>query len=730
MPNQIIHLDIEGMTCQACASRIEKVLAKKPAIAKASVNFANESAEIAFDKSQASIQDIIDWINKSGFVAHIQHQDSILHQHSKPLQAPIRLILIWLCLLPFGWGMVGMLLGKHDMMPPIWLQFVLATVVQFGLAMPLYFSAWASVKDRLANMDVLVVLGTLTIWCYSTYMWLLHRQSTVQDVPYVYFEAGVMVIAFVRLGKYLEQRTKKQSLNSIHLLLELIPQQVPVKVNHQWQHIPLASVQVGDILQAKQGDRIACDGIVTALSQPTAWCDEHHLSGESLPVAKQVNSHVMAGALLTSGTIEYQAVALGHATALGDMITALNEAQSSKAQIARLADRVAGVFVPAIVVIAVLTFVVNLCLLNALDTALMRAVAVLVIACPCALGLATPAAIMAGVGLASRQGVWFKHAHALELTGTVDTVVFDKTGTLTTGQPQVIAHYLYEEQTRLADIAQITAALEAYANHPLANAMLEFAQQFDGANQVELKEVTPVVGQGIQGLINGVGMVKVGRLDFIGISLPPHLAEQHLWTIASIVAVSINDKPAAVFGLSDTLKEDSITAIAQLKQQGLEPIIMSGDRQSVVDYIGQQVQIKQCYGDLSPRDKANLIKTLQAQGKKVAMVGDGINDAPALAIATASFAVQKSSDIAQHSATARLIGNPHQSVAQVAVAIRIARATLRNIKQNLFFACIYNLLGICFAMLGLLNPMIAAAAMAFSSISVLANALRLTRLTI
>lgn len=729
MTTQTITLDIDGMTCQACANRIEKVLNKKPEIIEANVNFANESAHISYDASQISLDEVINWVKKTGFGATIPQADTLFTQPhlTSDIRPPLRLWLIWLCLLPFLWGMLGMLTGNHSWMPPVWLQFVLATVVQFGLATPFYKSAWSSIKGGLANMDVLVVLGTLTIWAYSTYSWWVNDSGTNHQV---YFEASVMVIAFVRLGKYLEERTKKQSLNSINLLLELTPNTVLVKVNENWQTVALADVKIGQILLAKQGDRIACDGVVTALTNDTAWCDESHLTGESLPVAKQLDSSVIAGAMLTSGTLEYRATALGSDTQLGDMVTALHEAQGSKANIARIADRVSGVFVPVVVTIAVATFFVNFYVLGTFDTALMRAVAVLVIACPCAMGLATPSAIMAGMGVASRHGVWFKDAQALEATGLVDTIVLDKTGTLTKGKPQVVAYYLFDEGLKLADIAQIVASLEIHANHPLANSMLAYAKRFEPPNNFIVNTIQNVIGQGIQAEVTGVGKVKVGSLGFTHMIPPQALLQDELWQSASIVAVSINEMPIAMFALADALKSDSITAIQSLKKLGLDTIMLSGDKQSVADYIGQQAHIDRAIGELSPRQKADKISELQSTGKKVAMVGDGVNDAPAMATATASFAVQNGTDIAQHSASARLMGNTTQSISHVVSAVTIARATLTNIKQNLFFAFVYNVIGIGFAAVGLLNPMIAAGAMALSSISVLGNALRLTRLRV
>ena len=734
-----LNLDIGGMTCQACASRIEKVLSKKPAIAQADVNFANETAQIRFDPSQTSVDEILQWVKKTGFEAEVQQADALMHEQAVEQEIPWSLILTWVCLLPFLVGMAGMMVGNHSLMPPVWLQFVLATIVQFGLAIPFYKSAWASIVGRLANMDVLVVLGTLTIWAYSTYIWLgsgilsgvdhSGMSHTVHALPPVYFEAGVMVIAFVRLGKYLEHRTKKHSLNSIQLLVKLIPEAVLVKTPQgEWQSQALSSVKIGEVLLAKAGSRIATDGIVTL---GEGWCDESHLTGESVPLSKRIGSTVLAGAMVDNGSFEYRVTATGQQTQLGDMIQALNDAQGSKAKIARLADKVAGIFVPVVVAISIITFVLNYWLLGNVNDALMRAVAVLVIACPCALGLATPAAIMAGMGLAARHGVWFKDAQALEAAGTVDTMVLDKTGTLTHGKPDLVAHYVVDDSLSFTDILILVASVERHANHPLATTLINFAESYleqQGAKLTLLPatNVQTVAGQGVEAYIEGFGKVKVGRLAFTNVVLPDSItkAVDSPWHIASQVGISINEIPLAAFALADDLMSDTEQVLQRLRGYHIEPMIMSGDKQSVVDYVAHQLQVNQALGELSPRDKAEQVSALQAAGKKVVMVGDGVNDAPAMATATASFAVNNATDIAKHSASARLLGD---SLSHAVSAVAISQATLRNIKQNLFFAFIYNCLGIPLAALGLLSPMIAAAAMALSSISVLMNALRLTR---
>lgn len=745
---QELILNIEGMTCQACANRIEKVLSKKEAIEKADVNFAGEVAHVKFNSSQTDVEQILDWVKKTGYSASVQQKGELFEQQETPDKIPLSLIAVWVCLAPFLVGMAGMMVGSHSLMPPLWVQFVLATIVQFGLALPFYKSAWASIKGGLANMDVLVVLGTLTIWAYSTYVWLSYLQmgnmghsGMAHAMPNVYFEAGVMVIAFVKMGKYLEHRTKKHSLNSINMLLQLTPEQVEVKGdNGQWQGVALDKVEKGQVLLAKAGSRIATDGVVTV---GEGWCDESHLTGESVPLAKRVGSPVMAGAMVDNGSFEYQVTAKGSETRLGDMIQALNDAQGSKANIARVADKVAGIFVPTVVAIAVITFFVNYFILGVFDEALMRAVSVLVIACPCALGLATPAAIMAGMGVSARSGVWFKDAQALESAGSVDTVVLDKTGTITQGKPELVAQYQHDVNVQELGLTQeqilaIVANVERHANHPLATTLVNFAEtRFSEKRFADHGQTLPnytatnvetLRGKGIQAHVENVGLVKVGTPAFANLTLPNDIIQKdNVWNIASQVAMSIDDKPVIAFALADALKTDSVDVIKDMHHMGLDVVIMSGDKPSVVEYVGQQVAANHAFGELSPRGKAEKIGELQQQGKHVAMVGDGVNDAPAMATATASFAVENATDIAKHSATARLLGD---SLKHVGFAVKIARATLRNIKQNLFFAFIYNCLGIPLAAFGLLNPMIAAGAMALSSISVLMNALRLTRLKV
>lgn len=717
---QKIRFQIEGMTCQACASRIEKVLNKKDFVESAGVNFASEEAQVVFDDSKTSVADIAKIIEKTGYGAKEKTEDT-LPQPEAEHHIGWRLWLLFTINVPFLIGMAGMMIGRHDwMIPPLW-QFALASVVQLWLTIPFYKSAWASIKGGLANMDVLVTIGTVSIYLYSVYM-LFFSPHAAHGMAHVYFEAGVMVIGFVSLGKFLEHRTKKSSLNSLGLLLKLTPTQVNVQRNGEWKQLPIDQVQIGDLIRANHGERIVADGIIESGS---GWADESHLTGESNPEEKKAGGKVLAGALMTEGSVVYRATQLGSQTQLGDMMNALSEAQGSKAPIARVADKAAAVFVPAVVGIALLTFIVTWLIKGDWTVALMHAVAVLVIACPCALGLATPAAIMVGMDKAVKHGIWFKDAAAMEEAAHVDAVVLDKTGTLTEGRPQVAAVYCvpdsgFDED----DLYRIAAAVEQNATHPLARAIVSAAQ----TRSLEIpaaQNAQTVVGAGIAAEVEDVGLVKAGKAEFAELTLPEF--SDGVWDIASIVAVSVDNKPIGAFALADALKADTAEAIGRLKKHNIDVYIMSGDNQGTVEYVAKQLGIAHAFGNMSPRDKAAEVQKLKAAGKTVAMVGDGINDAPALAAANVSFAMKGGADVAEHTASATLM---QHSVNQLADALLVSQATLKNIKQNLFFAFFYNILGIPLAALGFLNPVIAGAAMAASSVSVLSNALRLKRVKI
>lgn len=703
--NTIKRYRIEGMTCQACATRLEKVLQKKPNVAQASVNFAGEEAQISLTEPVADAI-VLDWVRLAGFEAK-------LSEGVPNLQRPKIAWQVWAALalaLPFLFEMVAMMRGH--MFLPAWLQLILASVVQWGIALPFYRSAWAALRGKVANMDVLVSLATLTIYSYSAAVVLLGKHPPLP----IYFEAGVMVIAFVSIGKAIEARFKREGLDGMRALYSLTPRVVLRWQAERWQEVALSEVVVGDRLLLRQGDSVAADG---ALIEGHVWCDESHLTGEAVAVEKSVGDILLAGSRVVEGSGEYQANALGKATFLGDMMQALANAQNSKAPIARLADKFAAVFVPVVVAIAGLTFILTWWVSGEAVKAMLHAVAVLVIACPCAMGLATPAAIMVGLGEAVQRGVWFRDAAALEAAVEVSVVALDKTGTLTVGQPHVAGYVAFDERYSEYEALRLAATVEQYANHPLAQALVAAFEQQEKGGLWPTQSGKGVAGEGAIAEIDGIGEVRVGKPSFVGVVMLP---DESLWQLASVVVIGINGKAIGAFALMDSLKSESQQAVTQLRESGVAVQIMSGDRQEAVDYVAQQLGLTQAFGGLLPRDKAERIRALQAQGYRVAMVGDGVNDAPALAQADVSFAMKGGADVAEHSATATLM---RASILQVAEAFTIAKATIKLIKQNLFFAFFYNAIGIPLAAFGVLNPVFAGAAMALSSLSVIGNAIRL-----
>ncbi|MBN3859917.1 heavy metal translocating P-type ATPase [Neisseriaceae bacterium PsAf] len=715
MSQENVQLHISGMNCQACATRIEKVLNKNTSVKEATVNFASEDARVTYDSDKLALDDLIEIINKTGFEAK-EKSKNILDAKSQDIdKISWRLIALWTITVPFLVSMLGMLTNQHALMMPYWLQFILSTIVQLFLARPIYKSAIASIKGGVANMDVLVILGTSAIWLFSSIMYFF---SDNHDL-YIYFEANVMVIAFISLGKYIEAKAKHNSLNSLNDLLSLFPSTAMIFKNNEWVNTPYDKIIVGDLVKSTTGEKICADGVIES---GFAWVNESHLTGESLPVEKKSGDSVLAGSIVSDGSISYQVSTLGEDTLLGDMVAALNDSQSTKASIARIADRVAAVFVPVVIAIALITLIITYFVTHDFSQALIHAVSVLVIACPCALGLATPAAIMVGMGVGSKNGIWFKNAEIMEATASINTVVLDKTGTFTQGNPTVSSVWLSPNANiDEKELLRITASIEQNSTHPLAMSIVREAKN-KNLQLIETQNINNVAGSGLEGSIEGIGQVKVGNLAYTKLNLPEHL--DPIWDISSIIAVSINDEAVGAFALSDPLKTDSKESIAILKEHDILPYIMSGDKQSVVNYVANEVgiPINQALGGLSPRDKASEVTKLMQSGQKVAMVGDGINDAPALATATVGIAMGDGSDIANQTSGITLV---HHTVKDVVNALYIGQKTMKNIKQNLFFAFVYNIIGIPLAAFGFLTPVIAGIAMSLSSISVILNALRL-----
>lgn len=713
-----IDLALEGMTCAACAARIEKVLNRVPGVS-ANVNFATEKARVRYAPARADIDSLIAAVRRAGYDAHAI--DAARRAEEQARQAAVyrgelvRLLVSIALTLPFLVQMAAMFGGaEHDILPG-WLQLVLASPVQFWIGRRFYAGAWHALRGGGANMDVLIVLGTTMAYVYSAVVVLL-------GLPlHAYFEASTTIITLVLLGKVLEARARSRASAAIEDLLTLQPKSAHVERGSTVVDVPVTEMRVGDVFVVRPGESIPVDGTVV---EGESTVNESMLTGESLPVAKARGARVFAATLNDRGMLKARATGVGADTALAAIIRLVEEAQGSKAPIQRLADRVSGVFVPVVVAIALLTLLGAWWLTGEAGAALVRAVSVLVIACPCALGLATPTAIMVGTGAGARAGVLIRNAAALEHAGRLKTLVVDKTGTLTLGRPSV-TDVIPVDGGDPAHVLQLAASLEESSEHPLAHAIRERAASAGVALEpVDKFEAAP--GKGIAGVIGGVD-VRVGTLHYVrelGISFD----EREFATLQAggktVVAVAADGRPAGIIAIADQLRPNSRGAISALAAMGVEVIMLTGDNAATAAAIARQVGIEHYEAQVLPDGKAERITALKRTGRIVGMVGDGINDAPALAVADVSFAIGAGSDVAIDTADVTLMRNDLLSVVD---AIRLSRASLGKIRQNLFFAFFYNVLGIPLAAAGMLNPVIAGAAMALSSVSVITNSLLLRR---
>lgn len=705
---QILHLQIKGMHCQNCASRIEQVLQNESAITQANVNFASEEVRVHYFPQEIDPNTIIALIEQAGF--KVSEQQNSWEQEQQAV-FPWNLCGLWLIAFIFFIHMCSTWLSIDFFIFPLAAQFYLSSIAQL-LVIPLYKSAWASIKSGLANMDVLITLGSTSIWLLSSLLYFFWHG------PF-YFEANVMLLAFIGLGKYLETQAKHKSLSNIQNLVELLPSEVKTYRNGKWQLLKRQAIKVGDLVQCTVGEKIPADAIVIS---GEACLDQSHLTGESLPIVKKIHDQVLAGAMVTQGSIQIRIKAIGKETLLGDMIEALREAQASKAPIANLADHMAQIFVPMIIVLSLGTFLVNYFYLHSFAEALLRCTAVLVISCPCALGLATPAAIMVALGFASRHGIWFKNAQSLEKAARIRAVAFDKTGTLTQGQPQLIDLWV-SPKSSIDDktLLSIAVSLETHSNHPLARGLLK---QVLPETLLPVTHIRNVLGEGIEGEIKDIGTVRIGKPTFTHAHLPEDLPTS--WQNATVMSITIDGKTAGALAMADTILPNAQSTISYLKRLHIIPYVLSGDHVRIVNQISHKVGIdsEHSFADQLPRDKVKVIKHLVAKHHQIAMVGDGVNDAPALAQADLGIAMGSGSDVANQTADVVLLNH---SLTAVVDTFLIGKATVKNIKQNLFFAFVYNITAIPLAACGFFNPAIAGLAMAISSISVIMNALRLNR---
>ncbi|MVV51358.1 copper-translocating P-type ATPase [Pseudomonas sp. PB120] len=718
VPQHSLELSIDGMTCASCVGRVERALAKVPGVKSVSVNLANERAHLEL-LGQIDPQTLLTAVTKAGYSASVWETE---HPHTDPQQQRLHrerwtLILAIVLALPLVLPMLLQPFGVHWMLPA-WAQFALATPVQFIFGARFYVAAWKAVRAGAGNMDLLVALGTSAGYGLSLYEW----ATAAGRMPHLYFEASAVVIALVLLGKYLESRAKRQTASAIRALEALRPERAIQVIDGREHDVAISALRLNDLVMVKPGERFPVDGEVI---EGQSHADEALISGESLPVPKQPGDKVTGGAINGEGRLLVRTLALGAETVLARIIRLVEDAQAAKAPIQKLVDKVSQVFVPVVFLLAVATLIGWWLYGAPLETALINAVAVLVIACPCALGLATPTAIMAGTGVAARYGILIKDAEALERAHEVSAVVFDKTGTLTSGKPR-IAHLSAIDGDEAA-LLQMAGALQRGSEHPLAKAVLDACAE-RGLSVVDVSDSQSLTGRGIAGTLDGRRLALGNRrlLEESGMNAGPLADSATAWeTEGRTLSWLIEQTPAptvlGLFAFGDTLKPGALQAVQQLNARHISSHLLTGDNRGSAKVVADALGIKDVHAEVLPADKAATVAELKKTGV-VAMVGDGINDAPALAAADIGIAMGGGTDVAMHAAGITLMrGDPRL----VPAALEISRKTYAKIRQNLFWAFVYNLIGIPLAAFGFLNPVLAGAAMALSSVSVVSNALLL-----
>lgn len=722
-PTANLRLSITGMTCASCAGRVEKALRKVAGVQEATVNLATESASV---RGAVAVAALLQAVEKAGYGARELRDDAPVKPEPQAglSKEAWHVLLAAVLSLPLVAPMLAMPFGVHWELSG-WVQWLLATPVQFWLGARFYRAGWAALKARSGNMDQLVALGTSAAYGLSIYN-LLVASSEHHSVP-LYFESAAVVITLILMGKWLEARAKRQASDAIRALQALRPLTAQVLREGKEVTLPIADVAVGDTVLVRPGERIPVDGVI---EEGNSHNDESLLTGESLPVAKSVGDRVTGGAVNGEGMLRIRTLAVGAESVLARIVRLVEDAQAKKAPIQRIVDQVSAVFVPSVIGIALLTLLGWGLIQGDWTQALLNAVAVLVIACPCALGLATPTAVMAGTGVAARAGILIQDVEALEHTRTLHTIAFDKTGTLTVGQPTLTLLYAVDgNEGRLLAFA---AGVQAGSEHPLAKAVLNAAKARD-VQAVAVAEIRAVAGQGIEGQVEGQRIVlgHARWMAALGIDLSPARAAAEAAAQAGYSQSWLALESArgwellGLLAFGDEIRPQSAQAITRLHAMGIRPLLLSGDNAAAAWAVATRLGFQQdeIHAELLPADKLQKIQMLAKQGA-VGMVGDGINDAPALAAATVGFAMGSGTDVAMHAAAITLMRPDPRLVAD---AIDISRRTVRKIWQNLFWAFIYNVIGIPLAALGMLDPMIAGAAMALSSVSVVSNSLLLRR---
>jgi Cu+-exporting ATPase len=724
---QTYDIGIGGMTCASCVARVEKAIQKVTGVESATVNLATETARISVTSVEITDARLRRAIRDAGYEPRSLQETEEEANNTSP----------WTGFAPVGWGlmlagplvlpMVGDLWGQHWMLPA-WLQFALATPVQFILGARFYKAGWHALKAFTGNMDLLVSIGTTAGWTLSVWLWLTAHEG---HAPHLYFEGSAVVITLVLLGKWLESRAKRQTTEAIRALHALRPNRAHWLSEEGETDVPVDEILKGDVIVVRPGERFPLDG---ELIEGQTQVDESMLTGEPLPVSKSAGAKLTGGSINGDGRVLMRVSAVGHETVLSHIIRLVEDAQAAKAPIQRLVDQVAAVFVPLVMLVALITLGVWVWLGVGFEVALIHAVAVLVIACPCALGLATPVAIMAGTGVAARHGVLIKDTQALESAHRVNTVAFDKTGTLTVGQPRLIAQ-LHAPGQDVATVLAWAASVQSGSEHPLARAVMAVAQA-QNLQWTSPVDLLAVPGKGVQATVKGHALLlgslrwlheegmdpalwsdDVARLQTQGATLSA-LAERTANGLQGLLLLAFGDEP----------KAGAAQALAALRARGLQLVMISGDNQAAAQAMARRLGLHpengEVLADVLPGDKAAQVQKLRAGGRTVAMVGDGVNDAPALAAADVGMAMGTGTDVAMHAAGITLMRG---DVGLVGAALDISARTVAKIRQNLFWAFAYNVAGIPLAAMGYLSPVMAGAAMALSSVSVMANALLLKR---